>query len=538
MTNKHTSKSGAALVITIGFLAILTIIIVAFTAQTRTERLAGRAYLTTAQTRHLLHTAMSRAMEDIDSSGATYPNFLTFGSQGTYTNDEYLADSIEFSSEEDFIPGPGSPIHTAFRNELNDDACWQTVTDANNKPVGRVGYIVLNTSGLLDANHVGGLVKDEDGVDFSDRTRGQSPEEIPLTSELLDEFAGAGEYDGWSLDGQGQLQSVGLSASTPSLSSALAMVYNRTNAWRHFESLRDFHGLNLQNGILNGAPINFRIFSYFPDTDKANDLPYMGSTLDDITANTAVISEALDKIGLSTENREFVLQQLRDYIDTDSIPEDPKYSVEPVPLINELVLKCNFSFTPVIDPGNEDPETGESTNEVISIAVTNDYSLNIEAWYPFAVHVNNDSYSIQIDNPKDLGGTFPEDLFGSVASNWFGEIELATTAWEHGEDPEIVPVYSAQFVSEFDSANEMLNTFTNMASDIQFPSIRCIHSDGSEIVDEVEYLELPMAQTVLGVLLPKIADLTNDLFSAQSTNDPSITFTIGRASIDPRLNWD
>ena len=65
------SRSGAALLIVLGFLAILTIIIIAFTTQSRMERLSGRAYLVNAQTRQLLHVALTRALEDLESSSGS-----------------------------------------------------------------------------------------------------------------------------------------------------------------------------------------------------------------------------------------------------------------------------------------------------------------------------------------------------------------------------------------------------------------------------------------------------------------------------------
>ena len=58
MSRTHPSKSGAALIIALSFLAILTILVIAFSIQMRTDRLAARSYLSDAQGRHLLQSAL------------------------------------------------------------------------------------------------------------------------------------------------------------------------------------------------------------------------------------------------------------------------------------------------------------------------------------------------------------------------------------------------------------------------------------------------------------------------------------------------
>jgi hypothetical protein len=531
---KPNNKSGAALVIALGFLAILTILIIAFSSQTRTERLAGRGFLSKAQTRHLLSTALTRAMEDIEATDEPYPEFLSRGSLGQLANDGFLADSVDFSAEKHFIPGPGSPIHTAYSNEFNNVAQWQTVLDADNKPVGRVGYIILNTSGLLDANHTGGLTDNEGMIDYAERARGQSPKEIPLTPELLDELSGAGTYEGWSLNEAGRLLSINLRASTPSLSAALAMVYNRTNAWKRFESLRDVTKLNQRNGILNEA-INFRTFSYF-QPDDASPRKFMGNSMANL--QEATIREALNDINIAAENHDFIIEQLKDYIDADSTPEDSKYSGEPVPLINELLLTCDFQFSPIIEIEevlDEEGEVEETTEQVVAVAMINEFELSIEGWFPFANATNGNDYSFAIENVES---TLATDLFGDIAGDWYNQSVTFKTGWEPGTIENAILVSSTSPGTTNDAAAAS-NAFLNINGVIDQLSIACLN-DNQDTVDLAEELELPI-DNAGAIISSNALNIINIIFNTdagleiESTN---YTFRIGLATIDPRLNWD
>ncbi|MEA2067664.1 MAG: hypothetical protein U9P12_00560 [Verrucomicrobiota bacterium] len=350
MNNPHTSKTGAALVIALGFLAILTIMILMFAAQTRTERLSGRAYLSTAQTRHLLHTALARAMEDVDNmAGTNYPSFPALGSQSAETN---IASTIDFSMEEDYFPAGNMPISNAYLAALGG-ARWQSVLDTGSDAIGRVGYIIINTSGLLDANRVGGY-EINTTVEALERGSGLSPAELQLSPELLGEFS------------TNQAPLLLPDGTTDMMSGAeLAFAYNRNNSWQRFETLRDVRVLNQRGGtVLDSRPESFCTFSLFPsDTIPEMDL---SGTVDPATFKNLLITSC----DLEPEEADAVYENYLDYIDPDNTPRNLEgSSPEAVPMINEIWME-NFSFT---------QDAQDATN--ISYKISGD--VYVEAWYPF-----------------------------------------------------------------------------------------------------------------------------------------------------------
>jgi len=131
MIGKNQKKSGAALVIALGFLAVLTIMVIAFSLMTRSERLAARSYLTSAQTRQLLHTALSKSMQEIDLAANTnYPSsFLALGSLGD--TQDLLADTLNFSTADAYIQMGNTELATEYRS-ARGSAAWETVRAPDN----------------------------------------------------------------------------------------------------------------------------------------------------------------------------------------------------------------------------------------------------------------------------------------------------------------------------------------------------------------------------------------------------------------------
>jgi hypothetical protein len=545
MTDIDEKKSGAALVLALGFLAILTFIFVAFTALMRTERLADRGFLISARNQHLLNAALVRAMEDIDGSiGAEgYPSAPSLSSQGSLPLD------VDFSAEEDFIPGTGSSLFTAYQSE-RQSAGWESVSSANNQMLGRVGYIVLNTSGLIDANYAGGYTNLAGNIDYQPRRFGTSPSEIQLSHTLLSEFTDpknpAKSFPGIRLDEDGALDITYLQAGDTNLSPALAMVYNRKNAWRHFETQRDFHQLNLlssvRNGtanILTGRPENFRTFSYFPPENEER--VEMGQTFDEVAVQHAqVIEDALEEVGIYGINKDFVFQQLEDYVDADDLPSDPLLSVEPVPLVNEILLTCDFRFTPVVESFDVDPGDGSpsfTTNVVVSVLVTNEYVLEVEAWFPFINAENSSSYSIIIE---DVDSDLPQNIFGDIREEWLSVSTSIGGPWEFNQLENSILVESASPGVDFNE--EDLRDAFDLDNSLSIDEIdlSCQLSDGT-VVDIASGIEFAVgeANDVLNSNVQALADfLFEDSAAAELATYTNFIYTIGAATIDPRLNWD
>lgn len=352
MTTTAKKKCGAALVITIGFLAVLIIMILAFAAQTRSGRLAGRAYLSAAQCRQLLNTALVRAMEDIDGNVGTnsYPDFYAIGSVGD-GNSSLVARSVNFDMEEDYFPSGNEAIWHEYSTAL-EAAQWQTIT-TDSKAVGRVGYITINTSGMLDANQVGGYTNTSPPK-AAQRAFGMSPAEIHLSKDLLSELSVSPNLV--SANG----------AVTPAVSPTVAFAYNRDNVWRHFESLRDVALLNNHAGNVMSPPLaSFCAGSLFPILNPPKRIN-LASAVD-----KNVFRQTLQACGLSQSEAQQVYENYLDYVDADNNPYNlDGSSPEAVPMINEIGIE-NFQFA---------QNSSDGTNVEYRLSGT----LAMETWFPFS----------------------------------------------------------------------------------------------------------------------------------------------------------
>jgi hypothetical protein len=155
-TKQREHKKGIALVMVLGFLAILTLMAVGFAISMRTEHLVSRAHLESVSARQLAATALARALDDIESTVSTnyYPDF--FDDSG-YSNLLYAigtdtADLPDITTLTNYLPG-------ALHDELllADEAevvGWQTITNSQNETIGQITYVVANCSGFLDASQL------------------------------------------------------------------------------------------------------------------------------------------------------------------------------------------------------------------------------------------------------------------------------------------------------------------------------------------------------------------------------------------------
>lgn len=518
--------------IALGFLAILTIMIIAFAVQTRTERISGRSFLTSAHNNHLLQTALARAMEDIDQSIGTAPPSSTNLVLGTVGDtSEPIADTVDFTMEKAFFQSGNAAIASAFRSE-QDVATWETVQAGNGDVVGRIGYFIINSSGFLDANQVGGT----DGAgDYIAREAGLSPKEIQLSNSanIIPEFSTGSSFNHYGMDHQDG--NPGQSASVAELSPGLAFAHNRNNAWRRFESLRDVQALNDTTGnrIIPSSVASFSTFSFTrPGWDDGR--TFMGTNQSTLAEKT--IEDELVKIpGVDSQ---YVMNQLTDYLDTDTEPTDIDYSVEPVPLINEFALTSTFIFTnetEVVDNGDGSFDTN------ITVYVTNNYVLEIEVWYPFAGYTNPDDFSIRSTMAPIETGALPTDLFGDI-----GEWMNAEVALGNGWEPNSAPIDFIFFENEepysvsFDNPEDLIDIFEEMRSDIQFPLIECWNDSKNFLADRVVALEFPIDEAIdKSGFMDSVDDYAAYLFNANNPETiTSLVFNISMSVNDPRLNWD
>jgi hypothetical protein len=151
------NEQGMALVIVLGLLAVLTLLAVAFAIAMRVERVAARYYADSKRAEAMIHVGMGSALEDINDimHGELYPDFDTvrdpagvreaFGSEGT-------------GDDVDLFTGQ---VTNAIAKAVYADADavtpeWKDVTSPDGDVIGRIAYLVINESGLLDVNYPGG----------------------------------------------------------------------------------------------------------------------------------------------------------------------------------------------------------------------------------------------------------------------------------------------------------------------------------------------------------------------------------------------
>ena len=341
------SRSGLALVIVLGFLAVLAVLAVSLIITMRIERLATSSFAEVSRSRQLIHAALARALDDIDrdmnTRDALYPQddpyALATGDGRVGTN--FLADKADL-----YIPGAEYPNPVPAFIRLNE------VVNPAGRIIGRVGYYAINSSGLLDANIIGGRA----------RGQGRSGEEIPLSPTLLAEVNNATEF-----------------------------LKRRTNYWRRIESLPELYYLGIQGTpralATNPPPEHLFIYSNFGLDLKTNGQPKisLAGTANDFENNTALRTNVIaGLIACGVPLPDQVFNNFLDYIDTDFEPRDlDSFCTEAVPMINEVIF--SNSVTQVA-----------TTNGPVS---THRIYMTIETWHPFPDKGFND---VRIVGPSPL----------------------------------------------------------------------------------------------------------------------------------------
>ena len=169
-THKTQSRNGVALIIVLGLLSILTILGVAFAIAMRVERMAAHHYANSVRAQQMVNVALARAMEDVNDSmlynaqrqpkPVAYPTWTNrepFGvldAMASYDSGAQAKDRVKHAlrgEAEELIPDSLLADAEAVTNY-----CYWTNIEYEGLTNGRIAYLVVNSSGLLDANYVGG----------------------------------------------------------------------------------------------------------------------------------------------------------------------------------------------------------------------------------------------------------------------------------------------------------------------------------------------------------------------------------------------
>jgi len=324
------NREGVAIIIVIGLIAVLMISAVAFSISMRIERQGSFHYRYAVQARHMLWTALSTALRDLDQNmgitNSIYPTWPVFAS----SNSGGFAANVMTPSITNFL----SPELIQFVRAAKPG--WQNLANA-----GRYAYVVINQSGLLDANVAGG----------APRGGGLSAAELQL--DALPEFG--------------------------SVAAANAFLAGRTNHIR-YENVMEL-GV-IANGLALRPPPDLVTFSLSRNDQRLSggtvtDKIYLGGDYSGFSARAAQIKQGLVDSGIAAADVDFVFNNLIDYLDADCIPHDlaAPYT-EAVPMINEFNVRYRAGYAGGIG--------------------TFRCQLNhVELWYPF-LRSSSNNFDVEI----------------------------------------------------------------------------------------------------------------------------------------------
>ena len=373
-------KSGIALIIVLGFLSLLIIMAVGFAISMRVERLVSRTSLDHIKSRQLGEAALARVVWDINESvgDAMVPDWNGDWAGGVF---ESLGSGIKATnlfSGTNLLSGyvtnyvPRSLLTSATLAANNAEWLpFEYVDNGTMKRVGQYAYLVVDCSGLLDANFDYSLTNNI----VQSRQFGESLYELQLTNALFTELAiprVSPPYVQWTnliwcrVRANGQslekpwVRLETLAELTPILSHGFGNGGNRTNSP---------FGIDVPNQ-------NFSTYSRIPRgylQGTAVEQPLaITDPLDQTALSSAFTSMGLPDVGGFYNN-------LRDYTDSDNVPVNvDSFSTEAVPLINEIVVSNSY-----VDVN------GDGT------LFRNQYRLLTEVWYPFTT-ANSNSYALRI----------------------------------------------------------------------------------------------------------------------------------------------
>jgi hypothetical protein len=281
MENGTDRRSGVAVIIVLGMLALLMTMAVAFSISMRIERRSAGNYASSVAGKQLVWGGLSRAISDIEDSmangGAVYPPWDVLLSANGST-----AATLTQGEAFDYIPG-------CLQSAITNTATWEPFSSGGD---GYYAYLVLNCSDLLDVNFVGG----EDV-----RGGGTNINEIQIS-----DFPSIQNWDDFRGDRDADMR---------------------------YECLPELATLNSGIDPAPEYPDYFETYSRFPYEE---DLVSLRGPEAELRTRRSEIESRLASV-VSNGDGHFMFDSLIDYIDTNSIPHalDGPY-VERVPMINEI----------------------------------------------------------------------------------------------------------------------------------------------------------------------------------------------------------
>ena len=397
-------RRGIALITVLGFVSVLVLMAVAFLVTMRTERLVSEYAVEEVRARQLAHTAIGRAMADLGSflqstsdSHLQSPIFKSSGSGGALgAGADLVSGEVTNWLPRRFLLSAADPDYSAsFDARAAEQAAqWVLVKDPEDpqrRILGRYAYLVLDCTGMLDANLVGGSPIRQAGtsvaaeVDYGFLPEIGGPDRrnrLSQNRQIFHRFATLPEIiflnDGHDINLLGEQYAVEgrlLNNLMP-----YSLCYNAPGYW-------------------DGSAFT-RVFTNPADSDVRQwwDPAAEG-------ASYTRIFNAFQAAGYNVTTSTVLTMAFRDYVDSDCLPSgasggsphqpDPDYvSCEPIPMINEVAVNYRVN-----QPGGDDQDV-QYIHEIV-----------VELWYPFPANTNTANYSVMV---TAQAGSF--DILASYSS--------------------------------------------------------------------------------------------------------------------------
>ncbi len=381
------TRTAQALILVLGLMATLTLLGVTFAVVMRVERLSAWNYLDQVRARHYLDTALVQAMEAIDRTMTNYcyPDWRhlpptnvieALPSNGIHDDDlVYLFTNNARLS----VPLELWPDAAAVTAEWIYIVAISGVTGEVRTTNGRIAFLAVNCSGLIDANIAGGWP----------RSNSTSVRELDIS--LLPEITGGMSNFFTARKRHGAYESIAeMTALNPGVSTAESLFVYSYDVGRDVYFTND---LDLGRREIDLYPrfrildiTNYTCFNQITPDAYRNDIDFRTNYWEPLT-------NLLTRAGL--EHPDQVAWNLINYLDDNAIPQTftntpylERGGVEAIPLINELLLN----------------DAGVSTQPV--------YQVGVELWYPFTPGRAQpaDNYTLQV-------GVFSNDPGGDILTN-------------------------------------------------------------------------------------------------------------------------
>lgn len=469
---KSNRKSGVALVIVLGLLAVLMITTVAFTTTMRIERSSSANLRHSTQARQVVKGALAYALAELDYALSTTDSMPLWRDDEdpllpfwTYQREDFNGNTKDYilwkdtlvslyedsadaniltaDAERYLMPGLAykgfgrtvSYYDTKEQATVEEDIVqpqWIPVKPDGTNITGRIAYMIFNNSGLLDINCING----------ADRRLGQYPEEIQVNADIFSsEFRNQAEIDN---------------------------LFSKRDANGEFTTVAEltaFGGLRSFNPSSNPYALSsFDTFSYQPQTTTD------GSSLVDVSGNASSIAnnkrkvmEAFYRSGLvlssggydpepnkpDSEQALWAYLALQDFIDNDSMPagdnDDEKFCrpvSEKMPLFaGGEALVSIFRTQSVREKVETDPATGKTRTYHEPDPDNCEYELRVMGKVPFVWN-----YDEQVDS--DGNPTFECEAKMAVIADddgnmpgLFSNLKRVTMRYEY--DPSMIPLSPA-----------------------------------------------------------------------------------------------